>query len=151
MAKRRLLTAVAPVLALMATAAAAQDVYKWVDEQGRMHFSSTPPVGKRAAKLEIQPTPAEPVGPSRARTWQEQLQQSNERREQAQKAELETASQQKEGEQRCLAAQRNLDVLRKERPVYRVNGQGDREYLEDSQRAAAMEAAQQRVALHCRN
>lgn len=151
MADRRLLAASATILALFAAGASAQGVYKWVDDQGRKHFSSTPPAGGKATRLEIQPSTPEPVGQPRARTWQEQLQQSNERREQMQKAELESAGKQREQEQRCLAARRNLDVLKRERPVYRINSQGEREYLEDAHRQAAIDAAQQRVATDCRN
>lgn len=41
-------------LALCATPgpAVSEDVYRWVDEQGRVHFSSTPPPGQRARKWE---------------------------------------------------------------------------------------------------
>jgi len=131
--------------------ASADGVYKWVDEQGRTHFASTPPAGKKADKLDIQAAPAEPATPVGTKTWQEQLQLSNQRRQLAREKEQEASKRQQENGQRCLAAQRNLDTLNRERPIYGVNDQGGREYLEDGQRQAAREAASQRIAAYCRN
>lgn len=131
--------------------ASADGVYKWVDANGQAHFASTPPTGKKADKLNIQAAPADSAAPAGARTWQDQLQLSNQRRQLAREKEQEAAKRRYEDEQRCQSAQRNLDTLNRSRPIYSVNDQGAREYLEDSQRQAAREAASQRIATYCRN
>ena len=139
------------LFSLAAGTASADGVYKWVDGNGQAHFASTPPTGKKADKLNIQAAPADSAAPAGARTWQDQLQLSNQRRQLAREKEQEAAKRRYEDEQRCQSAQRNLDTLNRSRPIYSVNDQGAREYLEDGQRQAAREAASQRIATYCRN
>lgn len=130
--------------------AGAEGVYKWLDEQGRPHFAGTPPAGKKADKLNIPAAPAEPAAAG-SKTWQEQLQLSNQRRQLARDKEQEAAKRQQDDERRCLAARRYVDTLNRQRPLYNVNDQGGRDYLDDGQRQAAREAAGQQVATYCRN
>lgn len=135
---------------LLAGPSCAEDVYKWIDEQGQAHFGSAPPPGRKAVRLHAPATAASPPTAAPTRNWQEQLQLSNERRELARQKEQDADKREREDNQRCLAARRALDALDGERPLYRVNGQGEREYMDDSQRRANREAASQRVATYCR-
>ncbi len=144
------LAVVSASLAVAGTAGA-EGVYKWVDEQGRTHFTDTPPAGKKSDKLAIQPAPGEQATPPPTKTWQEQSQLANQRRHLAQDKEQQAAKRDQQDEQRCLAARRAVDLLNRERPIYRVNGQGEREYMEDAQRQATQETASQRVSAYCRN
>ena len=139
------------LFSLATATAGAEGVYKWVDGNGQAHFASTPPTGKKADKLNIQAAPGDSAAPPGAKTWQDQLQLSNQRRQLAREKEQEAAKRRYEDEQRCQSAQRNLDTLNRSRPIYSVNDQGAREYLEDGQRQAAREAASQRIATYCRN
>jgi hypothetical protein len=52
--------------------------------------------------------------------------------------------------QRCNDARRQLGVLKEARPVYRRDNKGDRQYLEDKDRAGEIAAAEQRVEAECR-
>lgn len=142
-----------PLLALvllLAAGAAGAQVYKWVDAEGRAHFSSTPPPGAKASRLASQPSTPAPATPVRTKTWQEKLELSNQRRYQEQEKEAALAKSQKEDDQRCQEARRTLDMLKRERPIYRINGQGEREYMEDTQRQATLDSANQRIATYCR-
>lgn len=129
----------------------AEGVYKWVDGNGQVHFASTPPAGKKADKLSMPVAPAQPANAEGAKDWREQLQLSNQRRQSARDKEQEAAKRQQENDQRCLSAQRSLDTLGRQRPIYRVNDRGEREYLDDGQRQASRDAANERVATYCRN
>ena len=53
--------------------------------------------------------------------------------------------------QQCTAAQRNLRVLSEQRPVYRINEKGEREFIEDADRPQAIERAKQGVETYCRS
>jgi hypothetical protein len=128
--------------------ASAEDVYKWVDADGHLHFGSQPPAQANARKMA--PSSADPAAATSAPTWQQQMGQAGVRRVQKQQREDQDARKQQELAQRCLSAQRSLDTLNRERPVYSVNGQGEREYLSDAQRQSAVAAANQRVAAYCR-
>ncbi len=147
MATRRLLPL---AFILIVAPAAAEGVYKWVDAQGRTHFGSTPPPGQKTEQLNGQSAAPEAAPAQGNRSWQEQLDLSNQRRQQAREKEQASAKAEQDNQQRCLAARSALDTLDRERPIYRVNSQGEREYMEDGQRQAVREAANQRVATYCR-
>lgn len=49
----------------------------------------------------------------------------------------------------CSNALRNVEVLKKERPVYSYDKNGNKVYVEDSNRAAELAAAQQRASEAC--
>jgi glutaredoxin len=40
-------------IALLATESALADMYKWVDENGKVHYSDSPPPGRKAKKLDL--------------------------------------------------------------------------------------------------
>lgn len=135
----RLLIASLLVLALPAAAA----MYKWVDEKGITHYSeSPPPEGTQAKKLDLPDTSAPNAPPGRAETpedWKGREIDFRRRMLQKQNAEAkEKAASEKSDatrKQRCMEARRRLDLLSAGRPLYRVNEKGEREFMEDSERA----------------
>jgi hypothetical protein len=143
-------SAVPVALALLAGAAGAEGVYKWVDAQGRTHFGGTPPPGQKTEKLNSQTATPEAAPAQGNRSWQEQLDLSNQRRQQTREKEQASARTEQENQERCLAARRSLDSLQGGGARYRINEQGERDYLDDGQRQAALDSASQRVATYCR-
>jgi hypothetical protein len=141
----RVLLALALAGFFVATASA-EDIYKWVDAQGRLHFSSQPPKGVKAQKMV--PRATKPAA-APAATWRQRLEQSNLRRLQTQQQERQDAKKQQQRTQRCLAARRALEILNRDQRLYRVNDQGEREYLNDEQRQSAKAATNQEVATYC--
>ncbi len=136
---------------LLPLAAGAQGLYKWVDEKGVVHYSDTPPVGKPGQKLNIAPPPPlDSQAPQRSRSWQEQLQDSNERRHQEEKQQMEARQKAREAEQKCLRARSALDSLQRDRPLYRVDQQGERVFMEDAERRRLAESWQQQADAHCK-
>lgn len=51
---------------LLTSAAAAQTVHKWVDEQGRVHYGSQPPASARTEQVKVQPNGGGSPGARRA-------------------------------------------------------------------------------------
>lgn len=145
------LRALAACLAILAGPAAAGEVYRWVDADGKAHFSDTPPVRQKVEKIEIRPVmPSPPAATTQGRSWQQQVEESNLRRARQEKQEKADERNKQQAEQKCLAARRSLDALNRGRPLYRVDKNGERVYLEDDQRKAEAEAAQRRVEADCR-
>lgn len=138
----------AACLLAAAPMAAAEDVYKWVDADGQIHFGSRPPAGARATRMA--PSSTEPAPATPNANWQQQLGQSNMRRLQKQQSEEQDARKQQQMARRCQSAQESLDILTRGGAVYQVNSRGEREYLGDEQRQAAIASAHQRVAAYCR-
>lgn len=127
-------------------------LYKWVDDKGVVHYSDTQPAGKASEKIKVKPQPplegASP--PQRSRSWQEQLQDSNERRFQEEKQQKAAQQKAQEAEQKCQRARNALDSLKRERPLYRVDKQGERSYMEDEERRRLIAGWQQQADAHCR-
>ena len=133
-------------------------MYKWVDERGVTHYSEKPPPGRKSQQIQAaQPAPAtpatsQPANP--AQTWSDQ-----ERDFRRRQIEREQAAEKKQNEERyrsamrrelCLDAQQTVAALNESRPVYWINQKGEREYLEDSARPAALQRAKQNVETYCK-
>lgn len=136
--------------ALIVAPAAADGVYKWVDAQGRTHFGSAPPPGQRTERVSTNAANDKATQAPSSRSWQDQLELSNQRRQQVREKEQADERAQQENRQRCLSARESLNSLERGGARYYLNAQGEREYLDDSQRQAERDAAAQRVATYCR-
>ena len=149
-------------LVLWAASSPAQ-MYKWVDERGVTHYSEKPPPGRKSQQIQAAPAPpAVPASPSTpagsqanpAPTWNDQ-----ERDFRRRQIEREQAAEKKQNEERqraamrrelCLDARQAVAALSESRPVYSINQKGEREYIEDSARPAALQRARQNVETYCR-
>lgn len=129
---------------LLAAPATAQ-VYRWVDDQGQVHYGQTPPRGKGYERV----APAAPPGDGDA---VDAIRQYNEAAEARRKTEREAAAAREQAAavaaQRCEQARARLRFL-DERTAQRlmfVNDDGERErYTEErfqAQRAEALKAIQ---------
>ena len=54
------------VLALAAAAPAAADVYKWIDQEGKVHYGDTPPPNSAARRVDVRNEPVVGGKPERA-------------------------------------------------------------------------------------
>lgn len=127
-------------------------MYKWVDENGVTHYSENPPPGRKARQIQAPPStdpkPAEP-----ASTWGER--ELDFRRRSIEREQAEEKKRGKEAErvalrkEACLDAQHMLEALSIERPIYRMNEKGEREYMADGTRAAAVRRMKENVETYC--
>ncbi len=140
------------MLFLALNALAQGGLYKWVDEKGVVHYSDTPPPGKAGGKLQVkpQPSPDNTQAAPRSRSWQEQLQDSNERRFQEEKLLKEQQQKTREAEEKCQRARYALDSLKQERPLYRLDKEGERSFMEDEERRRLIAGWQQQANTYCR-
>ena len=110
--------ALALLLAAMACHPAhAQQLYKWVDSEGRVTYSSTPPPSGARAE-----TVAEPPKPTREEVEQTESRLKREREAarklEQQRLEQEAARREREAEEARLRAQENPPTVVIEKPVY---------------------------------
>lgn len=146
--------------AMLCIPAVSADVYRWVDENGVVHYSDKPPADTRPEKLELAPESGRPpanIGAGvyqdaieNTRAWREQQeaerQQSREAREAREKAELTST-------ENCSKAIHRLAILNKQCPVFYDGAgflrdqcpgvylayAGERSYLDDDERARLIE------------
>jgi hypothetical protein len=136
-------------LALASVPAAAQQMYKWVDEKGTTHFSEYPPPDGKGAKVEVKPAANEKnYNPD---SWRERELESRQRRaQQAIADETERKRDDASRAQNCRRAQEGLDTMKNARRVYNLDEKGERVYLDEKQRAAGLEKHTRDVEKYCR-
>lgn len=142
-----LIFAISVVLALPVSAG----VYKWVDEQGRVHYGDRPE-SQRAAPVEIRPPAGSPPPAPRDRgDRQRRLSNTLEsdrvkrledrRRQEARKAEL---------TQRCNLARDRMRRFESAGYLYDLDAAGERRVLNETQRRQATRKVQADIEKYCR-
>ena len=134
---------------VLSVPAFAQQMYKWVDENGRTHFTQEPPPAnaKSGGKIEVKTT--QPDRPA-VDNWREREQAS--KASKAQQGISDEQARQKEERQRdynCRRAQDQVDTF-SSGIVYRLNDKGERVYYEDKEREAKLAEAKANIARYCR-
>lgn len=124
-------------LVLAAASAGAQTMYKWVDENGRITYSDTPPVGNVRSKEVINVPNTAPSNAIRQLNAQDA--QFKKRQDDAVKAQADAAK--KEEQERvkadnCSRARGELRALRDNAPVARLTENGERVILDGGAREA---------------
>lgn len=154
------------ILGLAASAALAwatvvhAQVYRWVDPDGRVHYSDQPPPGARqyeqlrggrpaapeaAPENQAAETPAPPSYQEQDAEFRRRQVERAERAAQEQKAREEAAVRQRQ----CSEARNQLAALQSGQRIARFNAQGEREILDEAQMAAELERARKAVAGLC--
>ena len=138
-------------------------IYKWVDEEGRVHYSDKPTDKHKTKDVDVEPGPfPEEIGRARERAGKlKQRSLEKPANEAVDQPENENRLAQ---EQYCLEARQQLAVLQEMHlPAYRDEQgrfrakwkydtyQGKREYLDDTMRASAVEKAREKVAANCKH
>lgn len=137
--------------ALAAGPAAAQ-VYRWVDKDGKVHYSDKKPKDAAAKDLNIDSKPTDPNATDAA-VELEQLKQRNAVADEEKMQRDETEQQRKRhADQRartCEDWRARLNVLERVNRVVTVDAQGKEVYLNDAQAEAERATARKKVAENC--
>jgi hypothetical protein len=134
------------ILALAAPLALAQ-VYKWVDEKGRVQYGDKPPPGVKATPLEPPPAPQGTPSPPQdlaAKEAEFRQRQIKKREEEEQLARAEKLRQ-----QQCDQAKSRVMFSERARRRFRMEND-ERVYLSDEERAAEIATLKAAVAKYCR-
>jgi len=142
-------------LALAAPALASAEMFKCKRADGKTSFQDSPcEKGAESTPVIVNdPSPAyDPSAKAKAPTLSPKSDKQPQSRTPIAEEGLRQRNRQLEAENRrmaCAAAQRNVEVLKRERPVFSYDKDGNRVYVEDSARAAELASAQQRAAEAC--
>lgn len=138
--------------ALLASGVGAQ-VFKWVDEQGKTHYGEKPPPGVKATELGVPAASPAPAPAAPAAGWKEKDLEFKKRQiERERKEGGDEATKRRKAAVRaheCAEARRHLSRLEEQIPVYQRNTKGERVYIEDKDRPAAIAAERKLVAENC--
>lgn len=161
-------------LMLLPLAADAQTQWKWREADGRVQYSDKPPPASvpdkdiltrppgamRQRPIQVMPVgqaaslPASAAAPApRASTAVERAAALDKAKKDAEAEAKKKADEQRAQQQRaenCKAARQNVASLQSGTRLSRTNEKGEREFVDDAQRARELERAQAAVASECR-
>ncbi|MEX0899269.1 MAG: DUF4124 domain-containing protein [Gammaproteobacteria bacterium] len=143
--------AIAVVCGAIFAAPATAQVYKWTDDEGRVHYSDTPPGDVEATLLPIESADTDLEATLREQVARERELELREQTDAdaAEDAEAEAAHR-AAVERACVQARERVAMLESARRISRVDADGNRRSYNEEQRAAALAEARQQVTEWCR-
>ncbi len=136
---------------------AAESIYKWVDEDGNVHFSDHPPrQTSKAEELRIEPAPSDDVvreAQEKRDSLKTKQKTSHDQRSAArEQTRLQTESEQvqrDDKQRRCNKAHEQIQSLDHHMPIYYVDESGNRVFLDDKKRADLIEFYDRELEMFC--
>ncbi len=150
---KRQLGAAASILTLAASGIAfAGDIYKWVDEDGHVHYGDKP-VGAQSERMSIQSKPTDPARIA-AQTQAHAAARMEAREAEAAAAtakpsEEELRAMAQERREACKKSRADLQRMVSARHLYREDDSGERVYLDETEMQAARERVENQVSEFC--
>lgn len=150
---RRVVVGAGLLLAVVGVPAAAADgIYRWVDELGRVHFGARPGADN-AQRLDIDTAPPatkpDPVVSRRQENQRRLLDDFTRERELRQAEEAERAARERERAALCAELEAYREQLIQQGPLYDLRPDGGREYLDDERRAAELQQVNREMRTTC--
>ena len=146
------------VMVGFAGAALAQQ-FRWVDKDGRVQYGDTPPPGVKATRLKPPPGGSAPAANAPAGTAKKDEKPLSpeaafrKRQQEQAEAEKKAGQEAKDAERKrvnCSAAQAQMRQIQSGQRITTTNASGERVYLDDSQRAAELQRAEQAASQWCK-
>jgi len=150
----RQLTASLVAFALTAaTAVYAEEIYKWTDDDGNVHYGDRPSGSPTEERLQISSSRTSSSAVSRrVQSYQDATAAREEAREERKSAEASAAAERQAAEeqaQRCAQMRAQLKTMLEARRVYREGDDGERVYLDEQQRDDARAKAEEQISENC--
>lgn len=149
----RIAVLISGVLLLMALglAANADQVYRWVDKDGHVHYSQTPPPSTNvtAQTVNITPPAPDPTTVHNEQNLSKVLTDKQQAAEEAKKKADADAAQKAQQQKFCDDLRQRLAVLQQSGRVATVDAQGNKQYVDDDQRAKQEQDLQNQIAQSC--
>ncbi|HEX4300953.1 MAG TPA: DUF4124 domain-containing protein [Gammaproteobacteria bacterium] len=140
------------MLALGTSLAAADQVYKWVDDQGHVHFSQTPPPGTKvqAQPVTVTPAPPDPQSLQNSQDLQKQVGDQNKAAQDAAAKNKPDPAKAAEKQAHCDDLRSKLQVLAQSGRAATTDAQGNLTYLDDTGRQQQEDEINKELASDCK-
>ena len=149
---RMLLTlASGALLGVLAFTALGDQMYKWVDKDGHVHYSQTPPPSTdvQAKQVDIGAPPPDPTTLHNEQNLADRLQKQDQQDKDAAKKQQQDDQQKAQLKKQCDDLNEQLVILNSGRRTARVDAQGNVNYLSDDQRAKQIADLQAQITKNC--
>ncbi|MCO6414545.1 MAG: DUF4124 domain-containing protein [Thiogranum sp.] len=126
------------------------EVYRWVDEQGQVHYEDQPRDSK-TRKLSPPSVPVDGAGgdSQRMEKTRRLLNAYESERQQAREEKAERRKQAEEQRRKCIGARDDLRHYEESGSIYRLDGEGKRVYYSDAEREALIAKYREAIAKWC--
>ena len=134
------------ITTLLATTIQAQQVYKWKDEKGRLHYTQTPPPARYAQAVNIKerPTPVPATNGQKSAAAGTTATNTDNKATASKPAPAPKLS-----ASDCKAMQDNLALLQTGRRLYENDAGGERAYMTEERKAQQIQVYQQNLKNGC--
>lgn len=152
-----------PVIALLCFASApslGDEVYKWVDKNGGVHYGEFPPNNKKSKTVDVPSTPQpaaddeqEAPSPATAESTPPAENKKDKFLEERAKVKEDKEAQEKkkkEFERACNEARSNMEVLQDGSRIRVVDANGKAKFLTDEEKAQRLESEKKNAAKYCK-
>ncbi len=152
--KQRINRLLMPVLVWVLVSAGCVEagVYRWVDENGKVHFSDRPGTAEDADEVQIkqkgESDQSAPHEADRAETRQRLLEQYQKERLQKKEATEKKKAEDKQRERNCAIAKNRLSTYERS-ALYELDSGGERRYLSEAEYEKALASARAEVRQWC--
>jgi len=152
---RQIISGIAALAIMISSAALADDIYKWTDADGNVHYEDRPSGDPSEQRLQFSynRTNASAVQ-NRVQSQRDVATTRREAREEAEADKQTAAENRAAAEQKlaqCHSYRAKLKTMLESRRVYREDEAGERSYLDDAQRAEARTKAEELIKETCGN
>lgn len=138
------------LLIIFSAASVEAQVYRWVDKDGKVHYSDKKPKDAASEELAIQSQASDPEAAEKAMA---ELKAQNQGLDEADAQRKHDAAKQAQAKQQreaqCKAAQSEVQLLTSVNRYYTIDHKGDRVYDDDAKLEARRSAARARAAQLC--
>lgn len=149
----RLFTTTLAAFALSGSIAFADEIYKWTDENGNVHYEDRPSGAPSEERLQISYSRTDSSSvEKRVQAYRDAASERDEARANRE-ADKESAAEKRAAADaktaRCQDYRAKLKTMLESRRLYRPGENGEREYLDDSARAEARQKAEELIKENC--
>ncbi len=140
------------VLLFLSLPIAQAEIYKWVDDNGQVHYSEQAPDSKRSSKeIHIRHAPQAPlVSPEQRRQQRDNLLRAfDEERQLRNEAKAKKEQDEARSRKNCIWARDKLKNYERATVLYNLDEQGERVYLSDAQRSRSEAKLKSQVEKWC--
>lgn len=137
------------LLILAPTPSLSAGVYKWVDADGKVHFTDKPPPEVEAESVRTNTTRDEHTA-ERLKQYTEQASENAAKRAEAKAAAAAEQARKKAEAEKCEASRKELADLQRGNRQQFVNADGEREYVGEERRQQWMATARENIKKLCK-
>jgi len=142
------------LLTLVAPVAANAGVYKWVDENGKVHYGDQPKASQPTVEMNIDDTTPAPSfyedNLSREEKRERLLQAMEEDRLEKQEKRDRQKAENEKNRQKCNRYRDRMRHYERANALYKLDKNGNRVYMSDGERASATKSLRAKINKYCR-